>query len=47
MAGDPVALALFQAVGSWLGQGLADLTAVLDPGTFIGGGGVAEAGRAA
>src|SRR3954452_5737536 len=42
--GDPVAAAAFEALGSWLGQGLADLAAVLDPETFIVGGGVSEAG---
>lgn len=42
--GDPAALTCFEAVGSWLGQGLADLAAVLDPGVFVIGGGVAEAG---
>ncbi len=42
--GDEVALAAFATVGRWLGQGLADLVAVLDPGRFILGGGVSEAG---
>ena len=42
-AGDPVALAAFAAVGTWLGRGLADLTAVLDPACFVIGGGVSEA----
>jgi len=42
--GDPVALAAFETLGEWLGQGLADLAAVLDPETFIVGGGVSEAG---
>jgi glucokinase len=42
--GDPVALAAFEALGGWLGQGLADLAAVLDPETFIVGGGVSAAG---
>jgi glucokinase len=42
--GDVVALAAFTAIGGWLGQGLADLAAVLDPGRFILGGGVSEAG---
>ncbi|MDQ1629792.1 MAG: glucokinase [Actinomycetota bacterium] len=42
--GDPVAIAAFTALGGWLGQGLADLAAVLDPETFIVGGGVSEAG---
>lgn len=42
--GDPVAAAAFAQLGEWLGQGLADLAAVLDPQTFIVGGGVSEAG---
>ena len=42
--GDPAALEAFDVVGTWLGQGLADLAAVLDPGAFVVGGGVAEAG---
>ena len=42
--GDPAALRCFQIVGSWLGQGMADLAAILDPGCFIIGGGVSEAG---
>jgi glucokinase len=43
-AGDHAALEAFDVVGTWLGQGLADLAAVLDPGVFVVGGGVAEAG---
>ena len=43
--GDPVALAAFDEVGRWLGEGLADLAAVLDPGAFIVGGGVSDAGE--
>lgn len=42
--GDPIALAAFQDVGEWLGQGMADLAAILDPGAFVLGGGVSEAG---
>ena len=42
--GDPAAIACFDEVGFWLGQGLADLAAALDPGLFIVGGGVADAG---
>ena len=30
---------------SWLGAGLADLSAILDPGCFVIGGGVSEAGE--
>ena len=43
--GDPGALQCFDAVGGWLGQGLADLAAILDPGCFIIGGGVSDAGE--
>jgi glucokinase len=43
--GDPAAIECFEVVGSWLGQGLADLAAVLDPGAFVIGGGVSEAGE--
>ena len=42
--GDPVAMQAFQALGHWVGQGLADLAAVLDPECFVLGGGVSEAG---
>ena len=43
--GDEAALACFEEVGGWLGQGLADLAALLDPGRFVVGGGVADAGE--
>jgi glucokinase len=43
--GDPCAVELFDDVGRWLGIGLANLAAVLDPGTFVIGGGVSEAGE--
>jgi glucokinase len=42
--GDPAALRCFAIVGAWLGQGLADLAAILDPGCFLIGGGLSEAG---
>jgi glucokinase len=42
--GDPVALECFELVGRRLGQGLADLAAIFDPGAFVIGGGVADAG---
>jgi glucokinase len=45
VAGDPVALESFRAVGAWLGHGMADLAAILDPRVFIIGGGVSEAGE--
>ncbi len=44
LEGDAAALECFAEIGTWLGQGLADLSAVLDPGTFVIGGGVSEAG---
>jgi glucokinase len=44
-AGDPVAIDAFNVVGTWLGRGLADLAAVVDPEVFIIGGGVCEAGE--
>jgi glucokinase len=43
--GDPAALRCFGIVGSWLGQGMADLTAIFDPGCIVVGGGVSEAGE--
>lgn len=43
-SGDPAALECFRIIGTWLGQGLADLAAVLDPAAFVIGGGVSEAG---
>ncbi len=41
---DPVAVAAFEKVGRWIGLGLADLAATLDPQVFVIGGGVSEAG---
>ena len=43
--GDSAALDCFEEIGTWLGQGLADLAAVLDPGSFVIGGGVSDAGE--
>jgi glucokinase len=43
--GDVAAMRCFGIVGSWLGAGLADLAAILDPGCFVIGGGVSEAGE--
>ena len=43
--GDPVAIELFEEVGRWLGIGLANLAAALDPGVFVIGGGVSDAGE--
>jgi glucokinase len=42
--GDPTAVELFEDMGQWLGAGLATLAAILDPGCFVIGGGVSEAG---
>jgi glucokinase len=44
-AGDAVAVRCFEIIGHWLGTGLADLAAILDPGCFVIGGGVSEAGE--
>lgn len=43
--GDPAALECVRIIGEALGQGLADLAALLDPGVFVVGGGVADAGE--
>ncbi len=43
-AGDPVATELLYDIGTWLGVGIANLAAALDPGRFVIGGGVSEAG---
>ncbi|MBA2531871.1 MAG: ROK family glucokinase [Nocardioidaceae bacterium] len=43
-AGDPMCIALLVDVGRWLGEGIASLTAVLDPAVVVIGGGVAAAG---
>lgn len=42
--GDPTSQELVGEVGDWLGLGLANLSAVLDPGTFVIGGGLCDAG---
>ncbi|NIZ93593.1 ROK family glucokinase [Kineococcus rubinsiae] len=42
-AGDPAAIELFEEVGRWLGIGIANLAAALDPGTVVIGGGVSDA----
>jgi glucokinase len=43
--GDPLALELVTEVGVWLGQGIADLAAVLDPEVVVIGGGVSKVGE--
>ncbi len=45
LAGDPVAIELIGDVGTWLGRGLANLAAALDPDLFVIGGGVSAAGE--
>jgi glucokinase len=42
--GDAFAIARLAELGDWLGQGVATLTAVLDPNVVVIGGGVGEAG---
>lgn len=42
--GDPMAVELLHDIGTWLGVGLANLAAALDPGRFVIGGGVSAAG---
>jgi glucokinase len=43
-AGDVAALGCFDELGKWLGRGMAQLAAILDPGVFVIGGGVSSAG---
>lgn len=43
-AGDRFARAQFDYIGTWLGEGLASLAAVLDPSVVVVGGGVSHAG---
>jgi glucokinase len=43
--GDPAAVEAFATVGEWLGRGLANVTAALDPHRFVIGGGVSDAGE--
>jgi glucokinase len=44
-AGDPFAVEQLEVLGRWLGEGIASLTAVLDPAVVVIGGGVSEAGE--
>lgn len=44
LSGDPAAKVIFDEVGHWLGVGIANLAAALDPGTFVVGGGLSESG---
>lgn len=42
--GDPASVEIYTTMGRWLGKGIANLAAVLDPEVFVIGGGVSEAG---
>ncbi len=42
--GDATSIELIAEIGEWLGLGMANLAATLDPGTFVVGGGVSAAG---
>ena len=44
LQGDAVALEAFDRLGLWLGRGMADVAALLDPAIFVIGGGVVESG---
>lgn len=44
LAGDSASRELLEEVGEWLGLGLANLAAALDPGLFVIGGGLCSAG---
>ncbi len=43
--GDPLAIELLGDIGTWLGVGLAGMTAAFDPDCILVGGGVSEAGE--
>jgi glucokinase len=45
LAGDPAARSICTTMGRWLGRGLANLAAVVDPSIFVIGGGVSAAGE--
>jgi glucokinase len=44
LAGDPFCVDVLAELGRWLGEGIASLTAVLDPAVVVIGGGVSAAG---
>ena len=44
-AGDPFSVEQFATLGKWLGEGIASITAILDPAVVVIGGGVSEAGE--
>ena len=43
LSGDAAAIELLAGMGDWLGVGIANLAAALDPGVFVIGGGVSDA----
>ncbi|TAM89389.1 MAG: ROK family glucokinase [Jatrophihabitans sp.] len=43
--GDPAAQAICAAMGRWLGRGMANVAALVDPAVFLVGGGVSAAGE--
>src|SRR5699024_6061932 len=43
-AGDTEAIAWIEQIGRWLGAGVSNLAAALDPNVFVIGGGVSQAG---
>ena len=43
--GDQAAIDIYTTMGRWLGRGLANLAAALDPDVFVIGGGVSQAGE--
>ncbi len=45
IAGEPNSIELLADVGQWLGRGIADLAAALDPEVVVIGGGVSAAGK--
>jgi glucokinase len=45
MRDDAAALSICTTMGRWLGRGLANLAAILDPSVFVIGGGVSAAGE--
>jgi len=45
LEGDETCIAIITEMGDWLGVGIANLAAAIDPGTFVIGGGVSGAGE--
>lgn len=44
-SGDPLAIELFAHLGTWLGEGIASINALIDPQLVVIGGGVVDAGE--